>query len=105
MLSTSCFASQMEVSPETAMRSILNGHLICLVFFRLCRLCSLQFVTSVCLSLFNLLLSQMKENADMIYVSVMFTHLTFQAVKMVIMHAPEPELRKKSFAVLKGVSF
>lgn len=44
------------------------------------------------------------ENADMIYVSIMFTHLTFQAVKMVIMHAPEPELRKKSFAVLKGVS-
>ncbi|XP_057425580.1 aberrant root formation protein 4 [Lotus japonicus] len=26
-----------------------------------------------------------------------------QAVKMVIMHAPDPEVRKKSFAVLKGV--
>lgn len=75
MLSTSCFASQMEVSPETAMRNILNGHHICLVFFQLCRLCLLQFVTSVCLSLFNLLLPQMKKDyADVIYVSLLVTH-------------------------------
>ncbi|XP_047153808.1 aberrant root formation protein 4 isoform X1 [Vigna umbellata] len=35
------------------------------------------------------------------YMPSLFSAL--QAVKMVIMHAPEPELRKKSFAVLKGV--
>lgn len=35
------------------------------------------------------------------YVPSLFSAL--QAVKMVIMYAPEPELRKKSFAVLKGV--
>ena len=40
-----------------------------------------------------------------IYISLMGYTLTFQAVKMVIMYAPEPELRKKSFTVLKGVSF
>jgi len=31
--------------------------------------------------------------------------ITFQAVKMVIMYTPDPEHRKNSFAVLKGVSF
>lgn len=42
----------------------------------------------------------------MLMYSSLMSHLsTFQAVKMVIMHAPDPELRKKSFAVLKGVSF
>ncbi|KAL2963465.1 hypothetical protein AAZX31_17G202600 [Glycine max] len=35
------------------------------------------------------------------YVPSLFSAL--QAVKMVIMYAPEPELRKKSFTVLKGV--
>ncbi|XP_020235649.1 aberrant root formation protein 4 [Cajanus cajan] len=35
------------------------------------------------------------------YMPSLFSAL--QAVKMVIMYAPEPELRKKSFAVLKGV--
>ncbi|XP_027940027.1 aberrant root formation protein 4 isoform X2 [Vigna unguiculata] len=35
------------------------------------------------------------------YMPSLFSAL--QAVKMAIMHAPEPELRKKSFAVLKGV--
>ncbi|CAJ1972043.1 unnamed protein product [Sphenostylis stenocarpa] len=49
-----------------------------------------SIVTSVCLLLFNLLLSLM-------------VTLNFQAVKMVIMHAPEPELRKKSYSVLKGI--
>lgn len=69
---------------------------------------ALQVVFTVicdfCLSLLNLLLSQRRiKNAD-IYFSYVYT-LNFQAVKMVIMYAPEPELRKKSFAVLKGVSF
>jgi uncharacterized DUF497 family protein len=44
-----------------------------------------------------------KEDVDMFFT---FDHtVTFQAVTMVIMYAPDPDLRKNSFAVLKGVSF
>lgn len=44
-----------------------------------------------------------KKNADTFF-TFGYT-ITFQAVKMVIMYAPDPEIRKNSFAVLKGVSF
>lgn len=61
----------------------------------------LQFPTSVCLSLLDLLLFQ--QAADTLF--TFYYTIIFQAVKMVIMYAPNPELRKNSFAVLKGVSF
>lgn len=106
-VSTSCFASQTKVPPETTTRNILNGHLICQVFSRLCRLYSLQFVSSVCLSSLNLSFSTKKENVD-IYIYIYFScgySLTFQVVKMVIVYAPEPEHRKKILCCAKRSGF
>lgn len=95
MLSTSCLASQMKVSPETTTRNVLNGHLMCQAFSRLCRLYSLQFVSSLCLSLLNLSFSMKKENVD-IYIYFSYgLHINLSGCKNGYHVCPRARTQKK----------